>query len=363
MKKYTIITPIIIGCFVGFCILIKVFSTESKAVVKPIKLSTGDWEPYTGEKLEDNGPVCQLIRETFSRMGYKPKFSFSSWGLASDKIRRKEVVAGFPYIKTEKRKKDFSFSEPIFDYHLVTFYKKSRINILIDTLIDTLIDGINKKKYTFGKISGYEYPSQLKNVSWSDSTYKNSLEAFKALAEEDIDFLPEGRIHGLYLSKHREISAHPSEFGILDSKTHPIFSSSQNLYLLFPKSENGRKLKNEFNKNFKYIKDSTLLYENVKQDIEKDFAYTYYDLVELIPITNDSYIEVKSKNNAQKKYYVPKGSKAFVRKWPPFFTKKRDTSLGKLTNQFCTVKLINGPLKGEEVDVDIRSVVLVSSFQ
>lgn len=47
-----------------------------------VRLSTINWEPYTGENLPDNGFFSEIVTESFARVGYRVEFHYRPWARA-----------------------------------------------------------------------------------------------------------------------------------------------------------------------------------------------------------------------------------------------------------------------------------------
>lgn len=49
---------------------------------KTVKLSTINWEPYTGKKLTNQGFFSELVTESFARTGYRVEYYYRPWARA-----------------------------------------------------------------------------------------------------------------------------------------------------------------------------------------------------------------------------------------------------------------------------------------
>ena len=87
--------------------------TATAPAILEIPLATGEWEPYTAEKIEGQGAFTEIVSAVFKEMGQPVKYQFYPWKRAEAETLAGNVFAAFPYIVTDERKKDYEFSDPI----------------------------------------------------------------------------------------------------------------------------------------------------------------------------------------------------------------------------------------------------------
>ncbi|MCF8222973.1 MAG: hypothetical protein K9J25_07475 [Bacteroidales bacterium] len=89
-KANNIIMPVFIVC------LIFSSCTRNNQVkpLKPLSIATGNWEPYVGEDLENDGPVAQMISAVLIELGYLPVFNYYEWGFIDTHLET--GYTGFP---------------------------------------------------------------------------------------------------------------------------------------------------------------------------------------------------------------------------------------------------------------------------
>ena len=59
-----------------------IFMINGICAGQTIQLSTINWEPYTGEKLPDQGFFTEIVKEAFAKVGYKIEFLYRPWARA-----------------------------------------------------------------------------------------------------------------------------------------------------------------------------------------------------------------------------------------------------------------------------------------
>ena len=127
---------------------------------KPIKFVSGEWAPYTGERLESYGIATAVVSQVLTQMGYRPEYEFMPWQLgfnmAATSQQNDHVRGIFPYSQTENREATFYFSDSIIEIENAVFYHQQnnpggreihRAEDLADHRILTL--------------EGYEYPGTV----------------------------------------------------------------------------------------------------------------------------------------------------------------------------------------------------------
>jgi polar amino acid transport system substrate-binding protein len=78
-----------------------------------VLLTTGEWEPYTSEKLKDGGFLTKLVVETFKKAGFKARVEFYPWKRAELMVRDGVAFGAFPYPINPYYADDFFQSGPL----------------------------------------------------------------------------------------------------------------------------------------------------------------------------------------------------------------------------------------------------------
>jgi len=81
---------------------------------QPIVFTTGEWEPFTGEKLPNQGIATEIIMEVCKAGGIEYKFEFVPWVRAENMIAHGSAFGAFPYAKNEERSSKYFFSDILF---------------------------------------------------------------------------------------------------------------------------------------------------------------------------------------------------------------------------------------------------------
>lgn len=87
---------------------------SAAAADKSVRLVTGpDYEPYTDPNLPSGGMVTEIVEKAFEAAGYHTSLEFHPWKRAYQATLANRYDAAFPWVITEKRQKEFAFSNSI----------------------------------------------------------------------------------------------------------------------------------------------------------------------------------------------------------------------------------------------------------
>jgi polar amino acid transport system substrate-binding protein len=150
-----------------------------------VKFATGEWEPYTSEKLPEYGAVTELVSAVCKAAGIKPEYEFYPWKRAEKMTKDGEVFAVFPKIVTKERKEIFDFSDILFHgaNYFVYYNKNPR------TLAPVKYEKIEDiRGYKVGIIFGFIFEKELSNAGIKFETAYEIENSIRKLAAGRIDF-------------------------------------------------------------------------------------------------------------------------------------------------------------------------------
>lgn len=336
--------------FASGYLALRIVPTNNPRPARPVNLASSNWEPFIGPELENNGPVAMIVNETIRRMGYEPEISFASWELIQQQTSRSEILGAFPLILSNERTQRYHHSDPILEFEYVLFY--NTLHIQNPEAIQT-VDDLANQNYRFGKVRGYDvWPELAAAAGEFDVEYDTSAQAFQALADGEIDFLPEGRLPGLVIISGSDILVDSSVFGILEAPAASALNAREGLHFLMPRTIESQRFLEQFNAALAQVK-TTPVYEEALTRIDSVLSEAIR--VELQPIPGDSIISVVDSMEETTVLQVPLGTRAVVIEWAESFEN------GTVVDQslYSTVKLLNGPQQGRVVLVDNRAIKLI----
>lgn len=215
-----------------------------------IAISTGEWAPFSGENIYQNGFVLHVIREAFAREGLQVKYGFFPWERAYQSVLDKDspYIASAYWYRSPERESVCLYSESLIEEEMVFFFNKAAPLDNWATLDDL-------KGHRIGTSLGITYPDEFKKLIESDSLYaeeaQNDELNFRKLLAGRIDIFPTTSVAGLELLRSKFT---PAEMAQIDYNKKPMMVSTG--HLLFSKSNPaGEKYLNIFNSGLKKLVD------------------------------------------------------------------------------------------------------------
>lgn len=219
-------------------LLIFIFFTAfyiAGAEAKELKLAAPEWEPYTGEHLQQSGVAAEIAATAFKRSGYTVEYHFMPWvRVQRDVARGKYDAACFGYF-SEERERTFLLSEPIMSSVLGFFALKSS-----DIRFDDLHDLKGRK---IGVVRGYINSAQFDAATYLDKDEAQSdVVNFKKLIAGRVEMIVCDKLVGLSII-HDSFAGHKDDIVFLE----PSLQSQALHLMLSRKIPEGQKIVDDFN--------------------------------------------------------------------------------------------------------------------
>jgi polar amino acid transport system substrate-binding protein len=105
MKKFVLLISILFSLlFIGN---VSAEDTKGKFVI-------GEWEPYTGEKMDNYGMAAEIVTAACKAAGIVGEYEFAPWKRAENNVLTGISFGTFPYKEIEERKANYKFSNTLF---------------------------------------------------------------------------------------------------------------------------------------------------------------------------------------------------------------------------------------------------------
>lgn len=117
------------------------------------KITSLDWEPYSGANLAAQGSAIQKLRAILEKEEIRLVVEFYPWKRAQAKAREKAYVGYFP-AWPEEVYEGFTAS-PVIDWSEVAILKRAGTRVSFETIDDLF------EKYTVGVVKTYAYPKVI----------------------------------------------------------------------------------------------------------------------------------------------------------------------------------------------------------
>ena len=225
-----------------------------------IRITTGEWIPFSSESLKHTGFTNHVIAEAFKLEGYSVEFTFYPWKRAFEAAKSAEEYHATSYwYPSDERAKDFHYSEPLQVDDNVFFHLKSTPFPDWETLDDL-------KKLHIGAVSGFTYTEEFweaeKSGRLSIDVVNSEESNFRKLMRGRIDTCPTARVVGL-----RTIRGIFGPEGLEKVTFHPkpLFAVTGHL-LVSKKNENAEEIIEAFNRGLAALKESGR-YEQFQEDL------------------------------------------------------------------------------------------------
>lgn len=228
-----------------FVPLISVFMllVSQQVCAEKIVLVTGEYSPYTSEKLEGGGFFTKLVTAVLNEMGKDFEYRFYPWRRCENNVEAGIAWAAFPYVENEDRLKTFIFSDEVIEVGSKFFYYGDKMKTVTWKKLSDL------KPYTLGGVMGYWYEAEFKKQGLTIDYSVKEISGLKKLKAGRIDLFPSDELVAWTLIK-QEFSGIQSRFGTIDNNIN-----ATSLRLMVNKSTpESKQLLNEFNTALKIIK-------------------------------------------------------------------------------------------------------------
>lgn len=159
---------------------------------EPIPLVTGEWPPYTSEKLDKKGFATEILVEVFQEMGKEVEITFYPWRRCEEMVKKGKVWATFPYAYTEERHRDYLMSDKMADTNSNFFYYKENKGYQYETLEEL-------KAYKIGGLIGYFYEEPFKEAGLDVNYTYDEVSLIRLLINGKADLAPMNTYVGWYM--------------------------------------------------------------------------------------------------------------------------------------------------------------------
>lgn len=233
-------------------LLLPVNSQADKLVI-----ATGEWAPYTSDKIENYGFFSEIVKAAVEEMGYDVEFVFYPWRRCYDSVKNGLVWAAFPYSYTQNRSREVMFSDKISYSVTKFFYYGQNQAFRYETLEDL-------KRYKIGGVIGYFYEETFREIGLHVDYAPREISAIEKLLRQRTDLLPLNELVGWHIIK-TNFADHSSDFGVLEK---PF--SRDDLHLIVSKSyPNTNQLLQRFNYALRTVKDR-LIYDSILERYQSE---------------------------------------------------------------------------------------------
>ncbi len=199
-------------------------AAASNAAQKVV-LVTGEWAPYTSEKMAGGGFFTEIVSAVFKEAGIEVEYKYYPWLRCESEVKSGTAFAAFPYKETSERKQVFDFSDGIFASKGKFFYLKNKVTheIKWEKYEDL-------KVFKIGGTLGYWYMKDFEKAGLKPDYANDDTASIKKLQAGRVDIVPADELVGWVVIKKE----FPSEAGNFATAKKPL--NVDNLSLMISKS-------------------------------------------------------------------------------------------------------------------------------
>ncbi|MDE1464803.1 substrate-binding periplasmic protein [Spartinivicinus poritis] len=212
-----------------FVILLIILSFCSYgAEKKMIKITTGDYPPWSSQNYKHGGFISHIIKESFKRAGYNVIYYYFPWARAYKEGLSGKYHASAFWFCTVKRKQDYYCNEePLASEDIVFFHLRT-------TQVGEWKKLSDLAHFRIGTTRSYAYTPKLQSEEHglTIETINSDEIGLNMLLNERIDLFALSMIVGYSILNHKFA---PGTAKLVDISSKPI--TTDNLYLLFPKTK------------------------------------------------------------------------------------------------------------------------------
>ncbi|WP_372875645.1 substrate-binding periplasmic protein [Pseudomonas sp.] len=106
------------------CLLLVILLFSGLAAAQPIQLTTGEWPPFHGEQLPNQGVATRIVSEAFALEGIEVQWQFLPWARALQLAAQGQRNGTAVWRRNPERERLFLFSEPILTTQNHLFHRK-----------------------------------------------------------------------------------------------------------------------------------------------------------------------------------------------------------------------------------------------
>ncbi len=159
------------------------FITAPVTATEKLSFLTGEWLPYTSDRLERGGVLVELVRSVVSEMDMHAEFTFYPWKRAERLAENGIAFAAFPYGKTDYRLSRFRFSDNLFSTPTVFFYRRNSLPITEYGRFEDL------RSFRIGGNHGYNYVRWFKSAGLDLVLAESQEQLIKMLGKKRVDLI------------------------------------------------------------------------------------------------------------------------------------------------------------------------------
>jgi polar amino acid transport system substrate-binding protein len=255
----------LIGYSLCFSLLLQAAFVTASNDEKPrtVRISTGEFAPWSGQLLPHNGHVNHIIQEAFAAQGMQVEFVYLPWKRAYEEARQGKFDATSFWYENTERRDSMLFSDPVIINRTVFFQRADEEEIRWETLSDL---SAYRMSATLGFTYTDDFYSAIANQLIAPIMVPSDMQNIKLLMADRIDVFATDEMVGFYIAA--QLSIDPRKLKVI---TPPLNTPTG--YLLTTKNNpNAPELIAIFNEGLKKIKAEGI-YQQILERADNNSFY------------------------------------------------------------------------------------------
>ncbi|MCG7546834.1 transporter substrate-binding domain-containing protein [Pseudoalteromonas sp. Of7M-16] len=232
---------------------------------KPLRVATGNYPPFTGNQLIDDGFVNHIIRLAMATQRIQVEFVYLPWKRSFQSAKLGQFEMASYWVCEPQYQQDFYCSDHVYQGTLKLYFRKETPLPKWQTIRDL-------QPYRIGAILGYEYVPEFHQAIVQDDLdvimVSNDQLSLNMLLNERVDLVVLSEIAMQTLLKQ-----HFSQQQASKIQVHPKPFLEYQAHILFPKVREGSTAtKDSFNRGLKKLKNSGELQKQWQRMLDGEFS-------------------------------------------------------------------------------------------
>ncbi len=253
MSRWLMISLLALGCLI----------TTPSTMARTVTITTGEYPPWTGEKLPHHGYANHIVSEAFAAVGMEVKFIYLPWKRAFEEARKGTYDASSYWFKNSERSAAMLMSEPLVQNRTVFFQRAEDPAIHWQNLSD--LSGY-RMSATVGFTYTEDFLRAIVDRSLNVTLVPTDVQNIKMLMSGRVELIATDEMSGFYMAA--TLSVDPRKLRVLEP---PMVTAKGYLMASKNKPESGELIE-EFNRGLGIIR-SNGVYRKILNRIDNTSFY------------------------------------------------------------------------------------------
>lgn len=326
--------------------------TRAEVLLERAVVVTGEWPPFTTERIEGHGLLSVLVTEILKAMGRDPEYQFLPFSIALETTNEGNAIGSFPWLRNAEREKEFVYSNALLDIEFAVF-----VNPTVGVAAADLVSFDDLKTLKTVRVAGYAYgkldclldygestcPVKGNGGAVETTTIDSEFHAFEMLNRGEVDYLAASEAVGRSLIERAFSVEDQKRFTVID---RPEFRWSMSVHFLFPNDRaDAATLKSSFDAVLAEFETNGRIAE-LRQRLKRDVLWAH-NIVDLNGGAGTGLAAGYRKSGSQAPVILPRGTRGVVLEWSASLRGRSGETANDAT--MTRVLLTNGPLRGERL--------------